>query len=256
MSELRQGAYTRTEGREAARTYPRFFIDTVLDQMATEREGREIYKEEERVEIIMPGLSQLTKPVFKVTREYTDRWPDEYKAFKAGSEIALNGTPIEQWPILRRAQVLEMRAMGFRTVEDIAGMPDTAMQRIGMGGMRLRQLAQAYLDDEQAGAALARSTAENLRQERIVAEQNEKITNLSALCERLSSQLIALQNQPSPIATHIPGMHDPIEALRQSHPQEPAAQSSLADLPEPRRRGRPSNAELAARATAGGGDAA
>jgi hypothetical protein len=232
---LQQGSYTRTQGAAETREWPEFFIDSVQDHVATEREGRPIFKDEERVRIYFPG-DQTKRPVFKVTREHADKYPQEYAAFKSGQELALNGTPLEQWPILKRAQVMEMKAVGFRTVEDIAGMSDLAKQRLGMGGNRLCELAKSYLDDAQAGALLTKTTAENERHERTIAEQNEKIANLSALCERLSSEVIAMRNQPHPIATYVPGQHDPAEAARQAFPQEPAAQSSLMDLPAPRKR--------------------
>lgn len=232
---LKQGSYTRTEGREAGAVYARFYIDTVEDIAASEREGRKIYRDEDRVEVIFPG-NQHTKPVFKVTDEHKQRWPQEYEAFKAGTEIALNGTPIEQWAILRRAQVMELKALNFRTIEDVAAMNDLATQRLGMGGLRLRDLARAYLDDEQANALLTQTTAANERHERTIKEQNDKIANLSALCERLSSEVLTMRNAPSAIATYVPGQHDPVETARQAHPQEPAAQSSLMDLPAPRAR--------------------
>lgn len=243
MSELKQGSYTRTEGRSAGGTYPRFFTDSVKDHVASAREGRDIFKAEERVEIIMPGISQLTKPVERVTQEHIERWPEEYKKFKAGQEMSVDGTPLEQWPILKREMVLELKYLGFMTVEQVAEMSEHAIQRIPMMGRRLKELAKAYLDDEQAGAILARTTAANERQEAIIAEQNEKIANLSALTEKLSAQVIALQNAPSAIATHIPGMHDPVAAAQQAQPQPQASQSALMDLPAPR--GRKAKAEAA-----------
>jgi hypothetical protein len=234
--ELKQGSYTRTEGRASSNTYPRFFTDSVRDNLASEQQGRDIFKPEERVEIIMPGISQLTKPVEKVRQEHIERWPEEYRKFKAGQEMSVDGIPLEQWPILKREQVLELKFLGFMTVEQIADMSEHAIQRIPMLGRRLKQLAEAYLDEEKAGALLASTTAANERQERIIAEQNEKIANLSAMTEKLSSQLIALQNAPSPIATYVPGAHDPVEAARQAQQQAAGAQSSLNDLPAPRAR--------------------
>ncbi len=236
MSELKQGSYTRTEGRQAGGVYPRFFTESVKDHLASAREGRDIFKPEERVEIIMPGISQLTKPVERVTQEHIDRWPDDYKRFKAGQEMALDGTPLEQWPILKREMVLELKHLGFMTVEQVAAMSDLAIQRIPMLGRRLKELAKAYLDDEQASALLARTTAEKERQDTIIAEQNEKIANLSALAEKLSAQVLMLQNAPSAIATHVPGMHDPIAAAQQAQMQPEASQSALMDLPAPRQR--------------------
>jgi len=253
MSELKQGSYTRTQGAPSSNTYPRFFTDSVKDHLATAQQGRDIFKAEERVEIIMPGISQLTKPVEKVNQEHIERWPEEYKRFKAGQEMSVDGIPLEQWPVLKREMVLELKYLGFQTVEQVAAMSDLAMQKIPMMGRRLKQLAETYLDDEKAAALLTQTTAANERLERTIAEQNEKIANLSALAEKLSSQVIAMQNAPSAIATYVPGQHDPVGVAQQAQPMEPVGQSSLANLPEPRRRGRPSNAELAARAA---GDAA
>ena len=239
MAELKQGSYTRTQGAPSSNTYPRFFTESVKDHVASAREGRDIFKPEERVEIIMPGISQLTKPVEKVSQEHVDRWPEEYKRFKAGMEMSVDGIPLEQWPILKREMVLELKYLGFHTVEQVAGMTDMAMQRIPMMGRRLKLLAESYLDDEKAGALLTQTTAANERQERIIAEQNEKIAQQGKLLESVSAQLIALQNRPSEIATYVPGMHDPIGHAQQQVGQQqmpPAAQSSLMDLPAPRKR--------------------
>jgi hypothetical protein len=234
MSELKQGSYTRTEGRQAGGTYPRFFTDSVKDELASAQQGRDIFKAEQRVEIIMPGISQLTKPVEKVNQSHIERWPEEYKRFKDGQEMSVDGIPLEQWPVLKREQVLELKYMGLLTVEHVAGMSETAIQRIPMYGRKLQRLAEAYLDEEKASALLLQTTASNERMERIIAEQNEKIANLSALTERLSSQVITMQNAPSPITTYVPGQHDPIGLAHQGQPQEPLVQSSLMDLPAPR----------------------
>lgn len=238
---LGQGSYTRTNGGATDRVYPRFFLDEVKDELASTQAGRDIFKSEERVEVIFPG-NPWNKPVFKVAQEHIDRWPEAYKAFQQGNEMALDGVPIEHWPVLKRAQVLELKSLGFRTVENVAAMSDHAVQRIGMGGQRLRDLAKSYLDEEVAAATLAKATAESEKLKQQVNEQASQIKNLSEMLERVSADLIALRNAPSPIQTHIPGMHDPAEAYRQAQPREAPSQSSLADMPAPRRRGKASEA--------------
>jgi hypothetical protein len=245
MQELKQGSYTRTQGAPASNTYPRFFTDSVKDHIASAQEHRDIFKPEERVEIIMPGISQLTKPVEKVNQSHIERWPEEYKKFKSGQEMSVDGIPLEQWPILKREQVLELKYLGFMTVEQVASMSEHAIQRIPMLGRRLKELAGAYLDDEKASAVLARATGETERLESIVAEQNAKIENLSSMLERVSTQLLNMQNAPSPIATYVPGQHDPIGHAQQMQPQQPAAQSSLMDLPAPRKRKASADASVA-----------
>ena len=150
---LTNGAFTRTNGAAPgeATVYPRFFMDAVQDIIASEQQGRPIFREEERVEIIMAG-NPYSKPVHRVTQEHKDRWPKEYDAFRKGEEIAVHGTPLEQWSILKRSQVLELKALGFVTVDQLAEMNDHAMQRIPMYGRRLKELAGAFIDDARAAA--------------------------------------------------------------------------------------------------------
>jgi hypothetical protein len=249
------GAFTRTNGFGAgsggATVYPRFYMESVEDPVASQENGRAIFRDEERVEIIMAGNTH-TRPVRRVSDEDRQRWPQEYEKFKQGIEMSVDGTPLEEWPRLRKAQVLELKSLGFLTVEQVRDMPDNVMQRIGMGGMALRDLARAYLDDADRNALVEKTVAENARKDSELAALRAQVANLGEITERLQSQLLGLQNQPHPLATHIPGMTDPLEAMRQAQPQPAAAQSSLANL-APRRPGRPRNPVLAQPDLVGGG---
>ena len=231
------GAFTRTNsfGPDGARNYPRFHTAEVQDQAATEMHGRPIFRTEERVEIIMPG-NPHTRPVHKVTEEHKQKWPEEYKRFKDGMEMSVDGTPLEQWPLLKRAQVLELKALGFMTVEHVAGMNDLAVQRIGMGGMGLRNLAKAYLDEAEAGKLNARLTMESDRKDLRIAELERKTEEQGAMLDRLYGEVQALRNAPNPLQSHIPGLTDPMEQFRQAAPAAAPGASSLADIPTPRKR--------------------
>src|SRR6185437_10609014 len=121
--------------------YPRFYIEAVLNPVATEREGRQIFSDVETVEIIIPGSSQYTKHKERVNNEHRARWPKEYEAFKRGIELAPDGTPLEEWPILAASQRAELKAMGLLTVEHVRDMNDHVIQRIKMGGRKLKEAA-------------------------------------------------------------------------------------------------------------------
>ena len=226
-------------------TIPRFHIEPVLDELATQQAGRNIFKDEERVQFVMPG--NPTQPVERVTDYHRERWPAQHKAFKESQEWAIEGTPLEQWPILRRSQVLELKALGLHTVEQVSAMADNAVQKIGMGGQRLRELAAAYLDDAEAGALTERLSKQKEALESTVAAQNRQIEELKALVEKIHTQQMAALNAPNAIEGFVQAHHDPMEAMRQSAAQAAPAASSLDGLAAPRRRGRPTNAELAAR---------
>lgn len=225
------GTYTRTNlGQGDGSNHPRFFVDQVQDMVASENAGRPIFREEERVEIIMPG-NPHTRPVARVTEEHKQRWPREYEAFKAGLEISPDGTPLEEWPILKRSQVMELKALGFKTVEHVRDMDDLAIQRIGMGGRRLKELASGFLNDADRIASETRLSAENERLTEEVAVLRRQVTEMGELSRRTFDELQLMKNTPHPLATHIPGMADPVALAAQAGglQQAPAA-SSLDDI--------------------------
>ncbi len=238
------GAFTRSNSfaPEKDGIIPRFYLESVEDPLASQREARPVFFDQERVELIIPGNS-LNIVVEIVNDSHRQRWPEAYKRFKDGHEMAANGTPLEMWPILKPAQVRELKGINLFTVEHVAGMNDHACQRM-MGGQRIRELAKAFLDDAASMALVTKTTAENEELRRTVSEQGAKIEELSKLLNSVHGQLVALQNTPHPVATHVAGQHDPMEQMRQNQPMPQGGQSSLDSLPSaPRRRGRQSAAE-------------
>jgi hypothetical protein len=228
MSDVRTGQFTRTGGFGAPPrdpVQPRFHIEPVPDDAASAGAGRPIFRNEERVQFIMPGSPN--QPVFRVSDEHKQRWPDQYAAFRRGEEMSVNGTPLEQWPILTRAMVLELKALSVFTVEQCAGLPDTAVQRIGRGGYGLRDRAKAYLDEADQLAFSERLNRENEMLNGQIAALQRKSDEQGILLERVTSQLMALQNAPNPIESHVPGEHDPFEALRQGRIAPVADDSAL-----------------------------
>lgn len=235
--------YTRTEGRpsQPRKGVVRFFVEAVEDVQASAREGRQIWKNEERIQYIMPGSPN--QPVERVNDRHRQEYPEEYAAFRRGEDMAANGIPLEQWPALRKAQVYELKALNVFTVEDCAALSDIAIQKIGIGGRQIRELAKAYLDDAYAQAELQKVTEERNRQSAEISELRNQVSELSRLLNSVHGQLTTLQNRPPEVEAYIPGAHDPVALAIQARGVEEPASSSLGDLPAPRRRGRPPNSE-------------
>lgn len=240
---VQNGAYTRTYSFAPGddRILPRFFVESIQDPLASEREGRPIFRDQERVELLSPG-NTLNIPVEIVNDAHRERWPKQYQAFKQGIEMSGDGTPLEQWPILKRSQVLELKALNFFTVEDIAKMNDHATQRM-MAGQRLRTLAKAFLDDAVASAELSKATADRERQASEINELKSKVEQLTNLLNQTHFEMQAMKNAPSPLATMIPGMHDPVELAKQA--PDASGPSALDSLPDAPRRKRRSDAAVA-----------
>lgn len=246
MSVVANGSYTRTNsyGPGEAKAYPRFYIEPVEDPVASAQAGRMICRDEERVEILLPG-NPLTKPVHVVNDIHRQRWPEEYKAFKSGQELSMEGTPLEQWPILRRSQIMELKAINFVTVEQVARADDLAIQRIGMGGRRLQELAVAYLDDAASASLATTLTAENDRKEAENASLRRQVQELGELVRTMHADHMAAKNAPSFVESTIPGLADPIAIAAQRAPQEAPSASSLDSLPQAKQRGRSPNKTMA-----------
>ena len=235
---LQNGTFTRTNGftPEKDGILPRFFVESVENPIATQQQGHPVFFDQERVELLVPG-NMLNVPVEIVNDSHRQRWPEAYKRFKDGQEMSADGTPLEMWPILKPAQVRELKAMNLFTIEHVANMSDLVGQRM-MAGPKLRNLAKAYLDDAAAQAIVTAATAENEKLKLQVSELTEKVGNLAATCDKLFAELQAQRNAPNPIASYVQGQHDPMEQMRQQQAVPQVQGSSLDSLPDvaPRRR--------------------
>lgn len=239
---LSNGSYTRTEGsgQTIDPCRPLFYEESVP---AGEIAGRKTFKMVERVRIVMPG-NGLNMPVFNVSDEHRERWPQAYEAFKKGLEPALNGTPLEEWAILNKAQVMELKAAHILTIEDVAALPDTAVQRIGRGGYALRDRAKAYLDEAEEQALVTRVTAENevLREQQAV--QSRQIAEMGAMLESLQKQMQAAGDAPNPITTIVPASMDVNERSKPIYAEQEQG-SAFDNLAPAKRRGRPPKSKVA-----------
>lgn len=84
----------------------------------------------------------------------------KYEAWKAGMEMPDTGTPLAAWAGVTRGQADELRRAEIKTVEDLAEMNDTGLERIRLPGMRrLRDAAREYMAGR-ASADVAKAMAE------------------------------------------------------------------------------------------------
>lgn len=244
------GAFTRTNlGNDDSRAHWRFHMqdNPPIDPVASEREGRAVHcTPREMVEITIPG--GLNMPDIYVTEEHRQARPEEYAAFKKGETIATNGIPLEDWPRMDRHMIKHLKSLDFLTVEDMANASDHAIQRIGMGGMNMRVLAKAFLDDVEANALNERLMAETTRKDQQISELSHKVEELGSLLNSVHTEMMRLKDAPSAVATNIPGMSDPIE---QAKVQAASPSSSPFDnVVVPKRRGRPPGSKNVAEAEA------
>jgi len=174
--------------------FPQFSLKSVQHKASSEKEGRPIFRDVEWLDIHIAG-DKNTQVSRKVTDFDKQRFSAEYNAFKRGQEAPVEGTPLQEWALLRPAQVSELLAMRFRSVEDVAGMPDTAVQKIGMGGRELKKKAQAWLDSASNGAVSQKLVAENERQASEIGMLKEQLQAMNATIDELKA---SLEDKPKP----------------------------------------------------------
>jgi hypothetical protein len=205
--------YQRNFGAPAAQLRGEFFVDTEKDGLASAQAGRDIFRSIDRVRIVIPGAvaSIVVKNVDDTHRE---RWPEAYAAFKRGQEAPLQGMPLEEWPILNKAMIAELHHLQIRTVEELAGLSDIAVQHVGMGGQMLRERARAWFDDAQNEALTNKLLGENDALRSRVATLE---TQVEALGQQMLQMASAAQHQRDMVpAAHayVPGQHDPHEIAK------------------------------------------
>lgn len=207
---MKNGDFTRTYGAPSKDgVIPRFFNDAVLNVFASQAAGREIWDPVTMVEMLIPG-NMLTRPTEKVNEEHKQRWPEAWKAFVEGEEMALNGRPLEEWPMLNKAMVKELKFLGFRTVEDLAEMTEIAIQRIGPGARNIKMAAQAFVEDAKAVAPIRAQQEENERLKSQIAAQQVQLEEQAKLLGQLNSQFMAMRDNLTPAQAYVPGQHDPL----------------------------------------------
>lgn len=175
-----------------------FYTASLPNEFETKKQGRPIFYECDMVKITVPG-NQLNNVVDFVNDSHKERFPRQWAHYmnnkKADADAQIIGTPITEWSILSKSQADELKALGFRTVDNIAAASDSQLQVIGMrAGMQpyeFRARAQRFLQ-----AAKNEATV-NADAERIAAAETRAAEAERAIQE-LRAQMAAMQERTKP----------------------------------------------------------
>jgi hypothetical protein len=147
----------------ASGVVPEFFMESVHNPDRSAKEGRAVFDDVEHVRVTILGDRNSSGASFVVSDKYRKRWPDHYAAFQRGEVLAKSGTPLEQWPMMTKSRVLELKAVGIENVEALASVTDTNLGIIGLGGRELREQAKAFLDAAKGSANVTEMATEIAR---------------------------------------------------------------------------------------------
>lgn len=145
--------------REQRPAYVTFERIPVEDKAASLSAGHYVAKDVDYVNITPPyskdifkqkvqaWMDQLKADVAneRMPKTWADGYEAAYRAWQTGQELPLSGTAIRGWGVISPAQQETLVKMNIRTVEDLAGVNDEGIRRIGMGAVELKQKAIAWL---------------------------------------------------------------------------------------------------------------
>lgn len=99
-------------------------------------------EEADFVRIAVPGDKTLT--IDTIADDYhKQRFNRQWAAYEGFKDI--KGHPIDEWEEIPQTLRTELNYQGFKFVEQIAGAPDSAFNRM-MGGSQIRNKAQSFLN--------------------------------------------------------------------------------------------------------------
>lgn len=172
--------------------YVEFELRPVEDRDATIRAGHMVYRDVEFA-VITPAGGKLTVDK-ECTPEVIARFKPQYDAWKAGLDEPVAGTHVRNWPSVTPAEVKTLLEANVRTVEDAAAMSEQTIQRLGMGGRKLKDKAVAWLKSaSDTGKVAEQLAAMAVRLETLEREAKDKDQTIATL----SAQVDVLQGQPA-----------------------------------------------------------
>lgn len=170
-----------------------FYNDAQENPAESKKQGRPIFEDVEmiRIKIVGDPKSSIIAPAHSSPSRdpetglpitYAQKFPEHYRYFKDNrDQQAAAGTPLTEVPWLTAAKRAELKALNILTVEGLALLDGTLLQRIGMGARELKNKAQTWLD-------LAAGTAVESKMAGELASRDEEI-------EALKRQMADMQQQ-------------------------------------------------------------
>lgn len=162
-----------------------FYMHAVRQGAASEKAGRDIFKDEEYVWIRFAGdrTKEIRRPVDHEGRNGhapdSERWPKAWMAFKNSQAQVHEGTPLESFPLLGTSTVLNFKAYNIHTVEQLASVPDSTIHNLGTGAMDLREKAKAWLKAASDASAVTQMQSELAKRDADIAALKQQITELA-----------------------------------------------------------------------------
>ena len=200
-----------------------FYMREVLDEKASKLKNRRIVKPVEycRKEVAGDNKTIWDAPVSDADKH---NWPQQYAAFQRGESEMVMGTPLDAWPMLTADHRAALKNMGFKSVEQIRDVTDSAINSMSGGNgallQNMREHALKWLEEQESGALEQKLT------EALAQKENEMDVLKNQMAE-MAQQMNRMQEQQAigaiPPAQSVMTAEQPVE--------EPLEAEALANIP-------------------------
>lgn len=162
-----------------------FYTDSVHNIRLSAEQGRPVYEDKEFVRIKFVGDKQnvFVAPAddFGTARDesgrrlrYSEEFHKHYEVFKAGAKALEVGTPLESLGI-PGSKISELKASNVYTVEGLAMLDGTLLQKLGMGARDLKTRAEDFLNKANNASFATKLEAENTELRKMIEDLSKKV---------------------------------------------------------------------------------
>lgn len=183
MSPDPMSGVMRLEGGDQ-RLFVRFEKRSRRNAYKSDLEGRPVYEPVDYVRIKQPA--ERDEWVGPVTEAHKHRFPRQWEQFQKETEQTPEGTPVELlFP--NEPHVVElMLDLKIQTIEQLAGITEGGIERLGMQGRKYVNKARAALDKSEALKEVTKLTRE-------LDDARDELATLKGANERLQARMQALE---------------------------------------------------------------
>ncbi len=160
----------------------RFYVEAMEHPGESKRQGRTVFVDREMADISNPGSKDVFTTV--VNDKIKQQFLMQYEHWKRTREELVRGpgfTPLTEAPFMRPSQIEELRVLNIMTIEQLASVPDTGLDRIGHGARDLVSKAKGFLKAAEGTAAVQKLEIE-------LAERDSKIAVLERQMAEMSKR--------------------------------------------------------------------
>lgn len=162
-----------------------FYTESEHNPRLSAEQGKPVYEDKEFIKIKFVGDKQnvFVAPAddFGTARDqngnrvrYKDEFHKHYDVFKSSAKALEVGTPLESLG-LPGSKVAELKASNVYTVEGLAMLDGTLLQKLGMGARELKTRAEDFLSKANNVQVADKLQAENAELRKMIEELSKKV---------------------------------------------------------------------------------